>query len=112
MSKYLVIIICVFCIAAGQVLFKLSANNLRDTLSIWTLFFDPLFILAVLIYGLTTIGWVWCLQEIPLSRAYLFMALGYIVVPVFGILFFKEALTMRYFLSMLLIISGILCSIW
>lgn len=111
MSKYVLLIICVLCISAGQVLFKISANNLRDTLSIWGLFFDPIFIVAVLLYGLTTIGWVWCLQEIPLNRAYVFMSLAYIVVPILGLLFFQEVLTLRYLFSVILIISGILCAI-
>lgn len=112
MSKYFALIICVLCISAGQVLFKISANNLRDTASIWGLFLDPIFIVAVALYGLTTLGWVWCLQEIPLNRAYLFMSLAYVVVPILGLLFFKEILTTRYLISVLLIISGILCSIW
>jgi drug/metabolite transporter (DMT)-like permease len=111
MSKYLALIICVLCISAGQVLFKMSANNMRET-AIWGLFFDPIFIAGVVLYGLTTLGWVWCLQDVPLNRAYLFMSLAYIIVPVLGLLFFKEVLTFRYFLSVALIVSGILCSIW
>ncbi len=111
MSKYLALIICVICISAGQVLFKLSANSLRESVSIWGLFLNPIFILAVILYGLTTIGWVWCLQEVPLNRAYVFMSLAYIIVPVLGLLFFKEALTIRYLISVMLIMAGILCSI-
>lgn len=111
MSKYLALIICVLCISAGQVLFKLSANSLRDTVSIWGLFLNPIFIMAIILYGLTTLGWVWCLQEVPLNRAYVFMSLAYIIVPVLGLLFFKEVLTIRYLFSVILIVSGILCAV-
>lgn len=111
MSKYLALVICVLCISAGQVLFKLSANSLRETVSLWSLLLNPIFIVSIVLYGLTTIGWVWCLQEVPLNKAYVFMSLAYIIVPILGLLFFKETLTVRYLFSVALIIAGILCSI-
>lgn len=111
MSKYVALVICVLCISAGQVLFKLSANSLRETVSFWNLLFNPIFIMGIILYGLTTVGWVWCLQEVPLNRAYVFMSLAYIIVPILGLLFFNEVLTIRYLFSVILIVSGILCSV-
>ncbi len=111
MNKYFVLIICVLFIAVGQVLFKFSAGHLKLNQSIWLLLWEPVFIAAVALYGLTTFVWVWCLQDIPLSRAYLFMSLAYVFVPILSWLFFSETFTWKYFLGMFLIISGIICSI-
>ncbi len=51
---------------------------------------------------LTTLGWIWCLQELPLSRAYLFMALAYIFVPGLSWLAFGETPGWQYFLGTVL----------
>lgn len=109
--KYVVLLICVMAISLGQILFKLSANALKESGSFLPLLFDPIFIVAVFLYGITTIGWVWCLQEIPLSNAYLFMSLAYVLVPLMGFLIFKEDLGIRYIISASLIILGILFSV-
>jgi drug/metabolite transporter (DMT)-like permease len=108
--KYCILLVCIFAIAAGQILFKLSANTVKETNSILSLAFEPWFLAAILLYGCVTLGWVWCLQEVPLSRAYLFMSLAFVLVPVMGALFFGETLTWKFFLSALLIVSGIIFS--
>lgn len=106
--KYGVLILCILSISLGQIFFKLSANTLKTSSSLLALAFEPFFIAAIILYGITTIGWVWCLQEIPLSRAYLFMSLAFIIVPMLGWLFFGEVLHIRFFISASLIIAGIL----
>jgi drug/metabolite transporter (DMT)-like permease len=108
MNRYLIVIVCVLCACVGQILFKLSANISKQLNPVWLLTFEPVFILALILYGVATLGWIWCLQELPLSRAYPLMSLAYIVVPLLSWLFFKEAPNPWYFLSVFLIISGIL----
>lgn len=110
--KYGVLILCVLSIALGQSFFKLSANALKASGSIFTLAFEPFFIAAIILYGITTIGWVWCLQEVPLSRAYLFMSLAFVIVPILGWLFFGEMLNVRFFISASLIITGIFVAVF
>lgn len=109
--KYSVLMLCILSISLGQIFFKLSANTLKTSSSLLDLAFEPFFIAAIILYGITTIGWVWCLQEVPLSRAYLFMALAFVIVPMLGWFFFGETLDSRFFVSASLIISGILFAI-
>jgi len=109
-TRYCILFLCIFMIAAGQILFKLSANSLKGSDSFLKLIFEPVFISAIILYGITTLGWVWCLQEVPLSRAYLFMSFVFVLVPAMGYLFFGEPLNLKFILSACLIICGIICS--
>ena len=81
MNRYVVLTICVLCASFGHVLFKSVANTMKSLDSVWTLAFEPVFISALCMYGVSTLGWIWCLQEIPLSQAYLFMSLAYVFIP-------------------------------
>ncbi len=65
------------------------------------------FILAIGIYLITALLWISVLREIPMSRAYPFMAIGFILVPVAGHLLFSEALGAKYFMGVILIIIGV-----
>ena len=63
MSTYLAALICVCGIATGQLLFKytadsqaLSGSYLHPRTLIWLLS-------ALLLYGVTTFGWIWTLQQ-------------------------------------------------
>ena len=99
-----------FLIAVGQVLFKkvsLTTTQLDGWRSIITLGLNFWFILAIGIYLITALLWISVVREIPLSRAYPFMAIGFILVPVAGHLFFAEALDARYFIGVILIIIGV-----
>lgn len=111
MHKYLVMIVCVLCISAGQVIFKSCALSVKCSGSFWTLFFDIKFILTVSLYGITTLLWVWCLQSIPLSRGYLFMSLGFVFVPFLSWWYFNEPITIKYLLGAVLIVSGIITAV-
>jgi drug/metabolite transporter (DMT)-like permease len=112
MSKYIVLISCVFSIAIGQMLFKQSALILKTISVPWRLLFEPVFLSAITLYGLTTLAWIWCLKEIELSRAYLFMALVYVLVPCLDGWFFGVPITLKYCLSASLILLGIVISVW
>jgi len=109
--KYCILVLCVFGISTGHVLFKVSANAMKTSNSLLSLAFDPWFIVALALYGVVTIGWVWCLQEVPLSRAYLFMSLAFVLVPSMGWLVFGEAFTWKYLMGAFLIICGIIFSV-
>ncbi|UVC09038.1 transporter [Rhizobium sp. TH2] len=97
-----------FLIAAGQVLFKLTsattgglnANGLAGLL------LNPLFIAALALYAFGTIVWIFVLKQVPLTIAYSFMGLTFCFVPLLAQLFLGEALTLRYFLGVALIIGG------
>lgn len=108
---YSIAIICVIGIAAGQILFKLSATALHksgtlfDYNTLLTLFF------AFALYGVTTLAWVWVLQKVELGKVYPLMALAFVLVPVGSHLIFGERFQPQYFIGVALIITGILVAV-
>lgn len=104
---YFIAILCVVGIAAGQIMFKLSASSLQRAGT----FFDlkTLMILgsAFALYGLTTIAWVWVLQKIELGKAYPLMALAFVLVPIGSHFILGERFQMQYFVGVVFIMVGI-----
>ena len=105
--SYVYLIIFSLMLSAGQILFKKAAvaSNLTPGLSG---FISPWLLGAICLYGLATILWVWILKTIPLSIAYPFSALGFIIVPVAAIYLFGETISLKYIIGGSLIVSGIL----
>lgn len=97
-----------FCIllAAGQILFKKAALVAGDgpmipgILNIWT-------VLALVLYGAATIMWIGILQTTPLSTAYPFGALAFVIVPLAAYFVFNEQLSVTYLVGASLIFIGI-----
>lgn len=111
-------------LAAGQALFKTCAlavsrqsasGNEGGTgggkgtgLDFLALLQIPSFWAALMLYGLATVLWIYLLQTIPLSRAYPFAALGFVIVPAIAAVFFKESISASYVLGALLIVGGVI----
>ncbi|MGP5370825.1 4-amino-4-deoxy-L-arabinose-phospho-UDP flippase [Pseudomonas helleri] len=108
---YVIALLCVVGIAAGQILFKLSAISLQRTGT----FFDVKTILilgsAFALYGLTTIAWVWVLQKIELGKAYPLMALAFVLVPIGSHFILGERFQMQYVFGVILIAFGIMLAV-
>jgi multidrug transporter EmrE-like cation transporter len=68
----------------------------------------PVLWLAIILYGVATILWIFLLQTIPLSRAYPFAAIGFVLVPLAGIIVFGEKVTVAFVVGAALIVSGLL----
>ncbi|WP_236238060.1 EamA family transporter [Pseudomonas faucium] len=104
---YFVAFLCVVGIAAGQILFKMSAaswhrsGTLFDGATLITLFS------AFALYGITTIAWVWVLQKIELGKAYPLMALAFVLVPIGSHFIFGERFHYQYFIGVLLLVTGV-----
>jgi len=98
-------------VAGGQLAFKRVAQRLGDLSGVGPIFrqlaFDPWFIGALALYGIGTLLWVLALRETPLSRAYVFVALAFALVPLGATVFFNETLGPRYYLGLLLVIAGV-----
>jgi EamA-like transporter family. len=108
---YFVAILCVFGMAIGQILFKLSASYLVKTGTFFS-FKPALFlILAMSLYALTSVAWVWILQRIELGKVYPLMALAFIFVPIGSYLVFGETFHMKYIFGVALIVSGIFLAV-
>jgi drug/metabolite transporter (DMT)-like permease len=97
-------------LASGQVLFKLAARQapvVRQFSDLGGLLVSHWLWLALVLYGLATILWVLLLQRVPLSRAYPFAALGFVLVPAAGVLIFAERVSTAYVIGTAMIIGGI-----
>jgi drug/metabolite transporter (DMT)-like permease len=90
--------------SAGQILFKLAAGQG----SLAQILLSPIFLGAVVLYGLITILWVMALREIDLSRAYPFIAATYIMVPAASVLILGEKVGPMYFGGVVLIVAGVI----
>jgi drug/metabolite transporter (DMT)-like permease len=96
--------------AAGQILFKRAASQISPGAGVsWLIEVArlPMMWLAVALYAAATLFWVRILMTVPLSRAYPFAALAFVLVPAAGYLFFHEPITIRYALGTAFIVIGV-----
>lgn len=105
-------ILLVFMMTGGQVLFKVAANSMempqRFSLVefVKVLFHPPLFF-AIFLYGAASIFWVYILRDTDLSKAYPFVAITLFLVPLCGVLFLKEAFSWPLLLGGGVILVGV-----
>jgi drug/metabolite transporter (DMT)-like permease len=97
--------------ASGQILFKLAAIRSSPSLSLGGRLYDLLqngyFLAALVVYAALSVLWVWILTVTPLSRAYPFVALAFVLTSLVGALLFNEIITARLLAGMALIVCGL-----
>lgn len=101
-------IICVVGMSLGQVLFKVSAESINETGSI---FAPRTFITLAITFGvyvLVSVGWVWVLRKAHLGEVFPFYSLAYILVPLASYHLFDERFSNGYMLGVVLIIAGLM----
>ncbi|MCB1508748.1 MAG: EamA family transporter [Hyphomicrobiaceae bacterium] len=105
------VISVVAAITTGQVLFKTAAGALGEG-GLLSVLNNPraamVLFAALAIYGLATLAWIVVLKSVPLSRAYLFMALSFAIVPVCAHFFFGEPLSWQVLAGSGMVVSGIM----
>jgi len=98
---------------AGQVLFKLAA--LKEAASdgplerVLALAHNAYFGAALALYAALTVLWVWILTFTPLSRAYAFVALAFVLTPLAGGFLFAEPIPMRVIVGIGFVVVGLVC---
>lgn len=108
--QYLALSSFAFLLAVGQILFKYAAQSaprIDSASATLALLFNPYLWAAGLVYATGTILWVIILQHVPLSRAYVFAALGFAIVPLASALLFGDSLSLRFLIGAALIITGV-----
>ena len=110
-SETLLTMLCVFGIAVGQILFKLAALRLSGDGSLWVRWLNPYFIIALCVYGLATLLWIWVLRTVPLHLAYPLMALAFLFVPALSNIFLGEPFQPQTFFGGALIMLGVYISV-
>lgn len=109
MSIFLMLltVVCVLGISLGQLLFKKAAMALPLQAQLIDWLFNGWLIVALVLYGLTTVLWVWILRSAPLHLAYPFMGLAFMFVPVIGWYFLGEPLHWQTLVGGGLIVVGV-----
>lgn len=82
--------------------------NGQTGLSAWL--FNGWLLAALILYGVTTLLWVWILKHVPLHMAYPFMALAFFIVPMLGYFALGEPVNIKVLLGSLFIIAGVVIS--
>jgi len=107
MQNIVAIVLFAALIALGQVFFKKAALSISGgdffagLLNAWLL-------AAIALSGAAAVLWVWILQTMPLSRAYAFTSLVYIMVPLAAYVLLDETFSVNYALGCGLIIAGVI----
>lgn len=87
---------CVVLIAVGQLLFKSAAGQWRVDGWSWTTlrgFLSPAMLVALFIYAVATLLWVFVLRTVPLSSAYALFSLAFLIVPLLARIFLGEPIS-------------------
>ncbi len=111
MGLYASALLCVIGLAVGQILFKLSAAELSHGEVLYNYKALTFFLFAVIIYGVTSIGWVYILRSIELGRIYPLMALAFILVPAGSYFVLGERFQPQYYIGVVLIVVGIIVAV-
>jgi drug/metabolite transporter (DMT)-like permease len=97
-------------LAVGQLLFKATADRLPPIerfADLRHVFAYPMLWLALFLYGLATLLWVFLLQRVALTYAYPFAALAFVLVPFGAAAVFGERLSNGVLIGAALIVTGI-----
>jgi len=115
---YIIICCSVAVIVTGQLLFKLAAQSYVSVPghSLLESVVDNrkvagLVLLALTLYALSTVGWIYALRRVPLSIAYLFNAMSFILLPPLCNIFFGEPINRSYVYGATLIVLGIIVTL-
>jgi drug/metabolite transporter (DMT)-like permease len=105
---------CVLLLAVGQVLFKSAAGQWRIDGWSWTTmrsFLSPAMLVALLIYAIATVLWVYVLREAPLVLAYTLFSLAFIVTPILAHFVLGEPLGIRTLIGGAVIVAGVVIAV-
>lgn len=96
----------------GQMLFKAGSQGktISKISDIISLVFSPAVLLALLIYGLTTLLWLYILSRVKISFAYPVQALAFPVVLIASSLIFHEEIPVNRWFGVIVIVVGVFIS--
>lgn len=94
---------------AAQLSFKMAGLESLEAIGLmesWIL--NPWLWTALVSSGIGMLFWLFALRRLPLSIAYPWTALIYVLTPLFSALVFQDILSIRYGIGMALIVLGVL----
>lgn len=108
--------VCIACVAlsaVGQVMLRSAAMvGARSSLA-WPLgWLNGLTLAALCVYFLAMLLWVWVLSRVPLTQAFAFFGLSFLLVPLLAHLWLGDRVTIFTWLGGTVIIAGIAITNW
>lgn len=106
-AQVLLALACVVAISVGQLLFKLVGEAINAAGGVFAP--RPLLLgaVAVLLYAAATGAWIHLLRSVPLNKAYPWMALCFLLVPLLGHGVLGEKITLAYAAGVALVVAGV-----
>ena len=98
----------------GQMLFKLGSNGktISSISDVISMIFSPIILLALALYGCTTILWLYILSRVKLSFAYPIQALAFPIVLIASSLVFHEEIPINRWVGVFVIFVGVYIAIF
>ena len=98
--------LCGFIFASVLAQLLLKASGL-DAIETGRMVLNPYFGMALVCYGFSFVCWMRVLKVLPLSSAYPWTALIYVLTPAAAVLLWQETLSVAYLAGMACILCGI-----
>jgi len=97
-------------LVCGQLLFKFTARGkeISSLPDVMQLLLSPYMIAAIILYGVTTLLWVYILTKVPISYAYPIQALAFPLVAMLAVPLFKEIVPVSRWIGIGVILTGVL----
>ena len=109
--KYIVLtLVTTLLMATGQMLFKIGSTgkDFSSVANIVKLLFSPTILLALCIYGGTTILWMYILSKVEINRVYPIQSLAFALVLILASVVFKEQIPANRWAGVAIIIVGVI----
>ena len=113
LKQLIFILLTVFMLAVGQILFKFAAGkmDIQNDGLVAAVFLNPALVIALTVYAVATLCWLIVLKGVPLRLAYPFAALGFFIVPLMSHFFLGEPLRWSSFVGAAIIMAGVYVSL-
>ena len=110
--EWLFLILSILCGALGQVFFKMGVGKVSTNQLSFSFFFEvvknPWVLLGCVSYGISFLLWMYILKFFEVSFARPLNSVGYIITYIFAIILLGEAFTIRRFVAIIIIITGVI----
>jgi drug/metabolite transporter (DMT)-like permease len=113
MMNYLIMAISISLAIAGQMLMKrgMMAFGTFPVSQLLTkvipMFLNPWVFVGLFCFGLSSVFWLVVLSRLPLSLVYPMVSIGYIIVALLSIVFFKETISLIRWAGIIVIVLGV-----
>jgi drug/metabolite transporter (DMT)-like permease len=107
-TAHILALLCILLMASGQILFKLAADALKAAGTFVDITVLSIAGSALMLYAVATVLWIVLLQNAPLSRAYPYVALSFVLVTAASWWFFRESISTGQIAGLGFIVIGLL----